>query len=193
MPLRNKKNNKKSGTLALIVIVVLLAIGGGSFAYIHHNDRTTAVTASAYTKGVVSNSARPNQAKSSQSAPSTATGSVDGSTTTGSQTVSAAALTAPSGDFVSDHHPNLSGSPAPNSMTSVCSTTPGATCQISFMQGNTIVSLSKKVADAGGGAYWKYTLQSIGLTSGSWTIIATATLDGQIKSASDVMDLVVSQ
>ncbi|MEO6513738.1 MAG: hypothetical protein ABIO22_03665 [Candidatus Saccharimonadales bacterium] len=103
------------------------------------------------------------------------------------------ALIAPTGDFVSNHHPNLSGSPAPNTISSVCTTTPGASCTISFTKDGVTKSLPTQTTDRAGSAYWNWKLQDINLTAGSWNITAAATLSGQTKVASDPMDIVVAQ
>lgn len=109
-------------------------------------------------------------------------------------TDSNAVLTAPKGDFVSNHHPNLSGKPAPNTVSSVCTTTPGATCTISFTKDNITKSLPVQTTDRGGTAYWNgWTLQSLGLTAGSWQIKATASLNGQTLSSTDAMNMEVAQ
>jgi len=103
-------------------------------------------------------------------------------------------LLTPAGDFVSNHHPSLSNtSTAPNVLTSVCNTSPGATCVITFTKGTVTKSLAVEITDRGGSAYWNnWSLQSIGLTAGNWKVIATATLKGQSKSATDEMALVVA-
>lgn len=102
-------------------------------------------------------------------------------------------LLTPSGDFVSNHHPNLSGSPAPNLMSSVCTTTPGATCTIIFTKDGVQKSLPAQTTDRGGSAYWNWRLQDIGITSGSWKITAKATLNDQTKTADDALNLEVAQ
>jgi len=106
---------------------------------------------------------------------------------------SSAILLTPSGDFVSNHHPNLSGSPAPNTESSVCNTTPGASCTITFTKDGVTKSLPAQAADTNGFVNWNWKLQDIGLTSGTWKIKAVATLGSQNKSASDAMDMVVGQ
>lgn len=99
----------------------------------------------------------------------------------------------PSNGFVSNHHPNLSGHPAPATLTSVCTTTPGARCTITFTKDGVTKSLPTQTTDRGGSAYWNdWSLQSIGLTAGSWQIKAVATLGSQTEAATDSMDLVVS-
>jgi hypothetical protein len=97
----------------------------------------------------------------------------------------------PSGDFVSNHHPNLSGTPAPNTISSVCTTTPGAQCTITFSKGGVIKSLPVQTTDREGSTYWNWKLQDIGLSQGTWEIKAIATLGAQTKSATDAISLEV--
>jgi hypothetical protein len=150
-------------------------------------------TGSSYTKGQPSNAGGSSSSGNQQSSGSS---SNSGSQKTGSSGSggTSAVLIAPSGSFVSNHHPNLSGSPAPNTVTSVCNTTPGASCQITFTMDSVTKSLPSQTADSGGSTYWtNWKLQGVGLTAGSWKVTATATLNGQTKTASDAMSLVVSE
>jgi len=102
-------------------------------------------------------------------------------------------LAAPQGNFVSNHYPNLSGSPAPNKMQSSCTTTPGATCQIVFTNTSdgTVRSLPIQTTDQGGTAIWDWNLKDIGITEGLWNVKAVAALDGQTKTANDALNLEV--
>lgn len=102
-----------------------------------------------------------------------------------------ARLMQPLGQFVSNHRPNLSGQPAPNTISSVCQTTSGATCTITFTLGNTVKSLPKQSTDKGGYTYWEWRLQDIGLTTGIWQVEAVATLGSQQQTATDPMNLEV--
>lgn len=99
----------------------------------------------------------------------------------------------PVGVFVSNHHPNLSGTPAPNTINSTCSTTPGAFCTITFTQGNLVKSLPQQQTDSSGNTEWNWSLQQIGLTSGSWNISATASNGNLTSSTSDATHLEVQQ
>jgi hypothetical protein len=101
-------------------------------------------------------------------------------------------LKAPMGTFVSNHRPNLSGSPNPNEVQSICETTPGATCQIIFTKGSETKQLPVQKTDGEGAAYWTWKLQDIGLTSGTWKVQAKATLGSQTKTADDALDLEVN-
>lgn len=106
---------------------------------------------------------------------------------------SSAPLKTPTGTFVSNHHPNLSGSPAPNQIQSVCATTSGAQCQILFTKDGVTKSLPTQTTDRGGAAYWTWKLQDVGLTAGSWKVQAKATLGSQTQTADDAATLEVSQ
>ena len=94
-------------------------------------------------------------------------------------------LYAPFGDFVSNHNPNLGGSPAPSQESSVCNTTPGASCYISLEKGSIRTQLPPRKADAKGTAYWTWDIKKAGLTPGNWTVTAVATQGGQSKSTKD--------
>ena len=102
-------------------------------------------------------------------------------------------LAEPSGTFVSNHHPNLGGKPAPNQIQSVCTTTSGAKCSIVFTKDGVTKSLPAQMTDSEGTTYWTWKLQDIGLTAGSWHVEAKATLGSQTKTASDLMNLEVAE
>lgn len=74
---------------------------------------------------------------------------------------------------------------------SVCVTSPGATCTITFTLGSVTRTLTAKKTDSSGAAYWQWKPSQIGLTSGYWTVAAHATLDTQSKTSSDVTPLKV--
>lgn len=100
----------------------------------------------------------------------------------------AATLLAPSGNFVSNHRPDQTHP----TETSVCTTTPGANCQITFTKDGVTKSLSSKVTDRGGSAYWNdWRPSDIGLSPGVWKVQAIAELSGQTKSTDDAIELVV--
>lgn len=117
----------------------------------------------------------------------------DNKSNTGSN-ITTTLLTPSADSLVSNHHPNLSGSPAPNTLSSVCTTSPGASCTITFTKDGVTKSLPAQTTDRGGSTYWNnWSLQGIGLTQGSWHIQAVATLNGQTKNISDSMNLEVAQ
>jgi hypothetical protein len=104
---------------------------------------------------------------------------------------SSAALIQPSGAFVSNHKPNLGGSPAPSSEQSVCNTTPGAKCSITFTKDSITKTLESKVADSSGSVYWSWDVKSLGLSAGSWEIAATSSLNSQTLTSKDSLALEV--
>jgi cytoskeletal protein RodZ len=178
---KSKKHSHKA--YALLALIVVLVVGFFLIKHFTSNKQSTPRSENQYTKGTQSTNEG-----TKGSSPTTPVIS-----TTNPSSSSTATLTAPSGNFVSDHHPNLSGSPAPNSMTSVCNTTPGASCQITFTNGSVQKSLASQVTDGGGSTYWSWTLQNVGLTAGSWQVKAITTLGSQTQSTTDTMALVVSQ
>lgn len=103
----------------------------------------------------------------------------------GSSGSSPSELTAPSGSFVSNHKPNLSGSPAPNTEESTCVVQQSVSCNISFTKNGVTKSLGAQTAGSNGIVAWRWSLQGLDLTQGSWTIKATATLGQQSLSTND--------
>lgn len=99
------------------------------------------------------------------------------------------ALVTPWGNFVSNHRPGQNG--APNTETSTCNTTPGATCYIKFVSGSRTRYLDKKIANANGAIIWNWDVKSAGFSSGSWQVSAVASLNNQTKTADDSQPLVV--
>jgi hypothetical protein len=97
----------------------------------------------------------------------------------------------PMGTFVSNHHPNLSGKPAPNTVSSTCSTTPGVNCLIRFTNGNITKELPTQRTDVNGNTAWTWTLQDIGITQGEWKITAVAINGNKTATSSDPMALSV--
>jgi hypothetical protein len=186
MPKRTK-SRKKFLIIAAIAVVVaaLLAVW-----FWQKDDKSldtqTASSNSQATKG------EPSASEGTQSSGST--GGTDtsqpGDQKSESGGSSSQTLLAPSGNFVSNHHPGEGGSPT--SETSVCTTTPGATCKITFTKDGVTKSLSVQSVDRGGSAYWNgWTPSDAGLSSGSWQVKAVATLNGQSESTTDAIELVV--
>jgi hypothetical protein len=178
-----KIKTSKHLKLSYVIIVVAVVIAGALYAYHAFHKTKPIPTLNQYTKG------EAGQPNSSSNSSEQSVNSPDNSKTGGAS----AALVAPTGNFVSNHHPNLSGSPAPNSMTSVCNTAPGASCKITFTNGDTTKSLPTQVTDAGGATYWSWKLQDIGLTAGDWTVSATSSAGSNSLSSTDPRTLVISQ
>lgn len=181
-----KKISKRRG---LYIGLVLFAVTAGLIAvleatdttHIFHQTKAVPITAGQQTKG------EPATSNSTTTGPSQTSGEKT------SMINSSAYLIEPNGNFVSNHHPNLSGSPAPNLIQSNCNTTPGASCQIIFEKTGTIKKLPAQVVDGGGATYWTWKLQDYGITTGSWTVKAEASLNGNSKTATDALTLEVTQ
>lgn len=191
---RRRRLSKKHLLLLLGVVVVVagvmaaLELTNTTFLF-HKNNYVSAPnkpsrTLNANTKGDQGSSAKPNSNTSSDSSHETKD---NNDTPTGNSQP----LKQPEGTFVSNHHPNLSGSPAPSSMQSTCETTSGATCQILFTKDGVTKSLPAQATDQGGSAYWTWKLQDIGLTQGTWRVQAKAVLGSQTQTADDATNLEV--
>lgn len=183
---KQPRQHKKKRFISLLLVVVLVCIAALALHVGPFHKTKVTKTGSQFTKG------EPSQSSTNSTSTSGASSTSVPATQSQKTIATSAVLVAPTGDFVSNHHPNLSGSPAPNTMSSVCNTTPGASCQINFTKDGVVKSLPSEVADAGGSAYWNWKLQDYGLTSGSWQIQAVTSLNGQTKSATDALDLVVN-
>ncbi|HVV25583.1 MAG TPA: hypothetical protein VHC21_00935 [Candidatus Saccharimonadales bacterium] len=173
--------------LAVVIVGALKSFDVGPF---HKKVAMTVSGTSFNTKGETGKNSGTSASKQTNSG---TTDSDEESSSSSKAAPSAQTLFTPTGEFISNHSPNLSGSPAPNTESSVCNTTPGATCQITFTMDSTTRSLPAKTADANGSVFWSWNLQSVGLTAGSWKVQAIASQNGQTKTASDAMLLVVKQ
>jgi hypothetical protein len=191
-----KKNRSKrlyaAGAAALVLVVFIVLELTNTIHFFRH---TPPPPTGPVTKGEVTNDTNKAPGSSSSTSSTSTTNNADSTPNTPSQktssatTTPAAALTAPTGLFVSAHNMSLSGS---NTITSNCTTTPGATCQISFTMGGVTKYLPSKSTDSQGTAYWNnWKLQSIGLTQGTWAIQATASNGSSTQSATDPRSLVV--
>jgi hypothetical protein len=186
-----QKNKFKPYKTPLVAIILAILILTGLLVWHAHSSRTSKVakTASPYTKGqpAATPSVASPASPTDQNSPNASQQSDQKSGTGAANNLP---LITPSGNFVSNHTPGQNGSP--NSEVSVCNTTPGALCKIVFTKDGVIKSLPEKAADSGGTVYWNNWLpKDYGLTAGSWQIQAVASLNGQTKTASDSMDLVV--
>ena len=199
IPTKTKKS-LSAKAIVLISVIAVIVIAGGIFAYLKITSKPKEITtASSNTKGEPAGQPSDNGTTPPSSSDKGDTSGDVGPTTGTSGTKdnstpsSNATLIDPTGNFVSNHHPNLSGSPAPNQIQSICNTTPGATCQIIFTKDGVTKQLPAQKTDSGGATYWTWKLQDIGLTAGSWHVQAKATLGTQTKTADDAMNLEVAQ
>ena len=97
---------------------------------------------------------------------------------------------APSGTFVSNHSPNLSGNPRPSQEQSTCNTQPGASCYIEFTSSSgQVKTLPSETADSNGTVIWNWDVNQAGFTTGEWQIKAVASLGGVTKSTTSDLKL----
>jgi hypothetical protein len=191
--LKQKRSSRKTKKL-LVALATLLIVAIGALSFLEATDRVNffgkkspSPTIGPQTKGEIPDDSgqEDTETPDGQSDSGGTKRNSDGSTP--SKT-----LFAPSGNFVSNHNPNMSGKPAPNLIQSVCVTTPGATCTITFTKDGTTKSLPNQTADGEGATYWDWKLQDIGLSAGEWKIQAKATLNGQTKTTDDPLNLRVA-
>lgn len=97
----------------------------------------------------------------------------------------------PSGTFVSNHHPDLSGSPYPSQEESTCNTTVGASCSIMFTNGSIVKKLEAQTVNSNGAAFWTWDVKTAGFTQGTWHIQAVAVLNGNTTTSTDPVSLEV--
>lgn len=180
--------------LVIVVIVAVVAVGA---VFIHarldsNKNSKQYVSAGQNTKGEQSDTKSSGADSSSTSSGNSVAEPGDSKSSTGSSTdTSSTSLIDPSGDFVSAHTISLADHP---SLTSVCNTSPGASCKIVFTNGSTSKSLPLQTTDRGGSTYWNsWTPSSIGLAAGNWQIQAIASINGQTKSSADALPLKVSE
>lgn len=183
--MKNKNQPNQIKKLLLIALIMLFILIVAYFVYAKVNHKNSVAprdgTATSFTKNE-----RPSSgATTSESDKSQSTNTSENATAT-------APLVKPYGSFVSNHAPNLDGSPAPSAMQSTCITSAGATCQISFTKGGSTIVLPSKAADASGYVFWSWDIKTLGFTTGSWNITATSKSGDQTLSTDDQTALEVS-
>lgn len=175
--------------IALTIVVVLIVAAGAAYLLTHKKTETIKVTST--------RSASSEKAKKKSSDQKSATdNAVDNNTPPASDVpksvpASTSTLQKPYGTFVSNHHPSLDGSTAPSTEESVCYAAPGATCYIEFTKGSLVKRLPAETADSSGSVSWNWDIKQAGLSTGSWTIKAIASLNGKTMSAQDNLNLEV--
>jgi hypothetical protein len=186
-----KTPNKKwwilGGIVAVILLICILELT--DVTHFFHEKKAVSSTITKASSAPPSSSSSSDQADDSTATPSQ-TPSNPGSTKDTSPTADPnAPLTAPYGTFVSNHRVSKESG---TSEDSVCLTTPGASCTITFTKDDAVKTLAAGTADSNGAVFWnKWDVKQAGLTNGSWTINATATLGGQSKSTKDSLTLEV--
>ena len=105
--------------------------------------------------------------------------------------VNTTSLTAPTGNFVSNHKPRISGDILQQQEESVCNTSLVAQCYIEFTSGSTTKQLQSQTTDKNGSVYWSWNINQLGLSAGELKITAVSSLDGQTEKANDSLSLSV--
>lgn len=186
----SSKNRSIAKYLLIILPVAFLIIGACVFFYNNQSEGSDTINAKSPNKSSISNpSDTPNEvadnATSDQSSDKTVAGS-------GASSDTITVTSQPTGSFVSNHKPSLSGKDGvPSSMQSACNTNPGATCTIRFVKDNTVKTLPAKIADSYGVVLWDWDVNKSGFEVGSWQIIAVASGGGQEKTTTDSINLEV--
>jgi len=171
-----KLSNIRHARLYLLSLVVVLA--GLGIYWGRYHKVVTAIPSAKPTQTLPSSSA----GKIAATSPATSSSNNSAKTAENNAATTSAGPISPFGNFVSNHKP---GGSAPTSETSVCNTTPGATCYIQLTKGSEVKKLDTQTADAAGATYWYWDTTTAGVSSGSWTITAVASLNGQTKTTTD--------
>jgi hypothetical protein len=193
-PLKKKKNLLRNKLFWVITIIVVLLLGGGGLAYQHNRSEKNKTDNTPVTPRPITDKTKNSNPQTSTDPSDNSTNSKNGTSTTPTNTpsipMSSLPVTKPSGSFVSNHKPGQNNSPLEEA--SVCNTTANINCQITFTKDGITKSLPSKTADSAGTAYWpSWTSQSIGLTTGNWTVTAVATNTQQTESTADTLALQV--
>lgn len=199
MKIKKRNSSRKKILLTIAVVVAIFAITGAGYYYWRQkqaSDRQEQYGSK--TTNPTENVPKPSsstQKNDSSSSSGTSTGSVtstkDGAQPSASPVDGSVTPSSPVGTFVSNHRPNLDGSPAPNTINSTCRTTAGVICFIEFSNGNVTRSLPEKQTDGNGNVSWDWRLQDINLSEGTWTIKAIAKNGTKTASSKDPVNLEV--
>lgn len=167
---------------SLVVVFTLLELTNTTHI-LHHQKIPSVIPTHSNTSAVSDDSRQGNDQSSSVDSQNQADNS---------STVSDHTLTAPTGNFVSNHFPGQNNSPTTEAST--CNTTSGAACYIMFTNIDTgqITQLPSQLTDAKGSTSWYWDTKSDAhLTSGRWKVTAVATLNGQTKRTDDALNLTI--
>ena len=167
----------------LLAIVALAALELTNTTHFFHTPKTVSGPIP-----VISHKTTPQSVNTSSANTKGANTSTDTTSSTG-PAVNSAVLAAPSGIFVSNHHPGQNGTPLTEEST--CTTTPGASCYIKLTQAGIVKTLPPQSTGDSGGASWDWSIGQAGLGSGSWQVEAVATLGSQTKTTVDPVSLEV--
>ncbi len=183
---RLKSNRQRTILLASVLLLVLVGI-----LLLRHSNKpqrqqipiTSPTPSSSQSSNSSGNPTPVSNDKLPTNTPTTPSGNSTPPNTTNKNVLT------PSGTFVSNHHPSLSGSPELRQEQSVCYTSVGVSCYIEFSKDGQIKALPTKTTDSSGYAYWTWDVKDAGFSSGSWKIKAVAGSGDQTKTASDSLTL----
>ncbi|HEY8999556.1 MAG TPA: hypothetical protein VIM53_04565 [Candidatus Saccharimonadales bacterium] len=197
---RQKPTRKKNRLfVATGAIATIIVIGGGAALALHLHHVHDAQKSNGTVGSVSTQTTTPPSDNKSQGTPTTSSGtststdkdsgsSASSGSGSSTGTTTTAALIAPYGTFVSNHRPGQNGSPTTE--LSECTTTPGASCNITFTNASGVVkSLGAQTAGSDGTASWNWNVTGSNLAPGTWKVAATATLNGQTKTTADATSL----
>lgn len=177
------------GVAAIILLVVVLESANITHIFDRPNMGTSTIPAK-----ISTDAESDNKSSSDKSATFDTTGQANQaapSDKTSAPPSGGAELASPTGSFASNHHPSLEEIDDASGEESVCVTTPGASCTITFTKDGIVKTLGSKKVDVTGTVIWKWDVKTAGFTVGTWEIVATATLDGQTRSTTDLQKLEV--
>lgn len=173
--------------LFVVLATALIIIGIFLWRHLHHTQKQQIPTTSSPNNPGQATSGTSSQPTSSDKLPSG--NSTMPSNNSGPSNTTTKNVLTPSGAFVSNHHPSLSGSSELRQEQSVCYTTAGVNCYIEFSKGGQTKTLPTKTTDGSGYAYWTWDVKDAGFSSGAWQIKAVAGSGDQTKTASDSLTL----
>ncbi len=178
---RKRRLNRKVwlSAIALLILIVVLVFALRSPKKVSTIPSTNPVTSTSN-----SSTSNPPTNSSSQNSSSPSPAQTTKSSSNPPVSTSGSGPITPYGNFVNAHSVGTA-----SSMYSVCNTSAGATCYIQFTNGSLVRKLDVLPTDSNGATYWYWNTSS--LSSGSWTVTAVATLNGQTKTANDSLPLEV--
>ena len=176
------------GLIIVAAIVVVLLEATNTTHIFHKATLTVSTIASTHPTSTTAPSNPQKRAQPNTSSSSTSN-QTDKSTAPVPPANGSTAPIKPTGTFISNHSPNLSGKPNPTQENSVCVTTPGATCYIEFTQGGVVNKLDAETTDSNGAAYWTWDVSQDGFTTGTWQVTIVATLNGKTATSTDTMEV----
>ena len=179
--MKKKRHNKIK---IIIPILVLILLGIGFILYFHYDSKNTDVytvkTNASNSKSSTSIPAKSIVSSASPSSISYSAPSDNGQSVTTEQPTTGTPPTSPSGEFLSNYSPDSS-----TSERSVCNVQPGVSCTISFTQGDVTKNLTAEVAGSDGFVLWTWEPSDLSLTTGSWQVKATATVNSLSSTTTD--------